>query len=164
MCYCFVKVSSYNDCTKSIEILKAIGLVNNFEEYQKIYNHLWKKNINQEFRLKKIDEVRNYLIEEINQNKLISKNHKKVCGVLHYIDHSLIVTFTFTEYVSISALTSLAGIPIGTTSSSIGLKICVITAKIKKYKSMIKKKKKKHDKIVLSAKSILNSIEEFLRL
>ena len=35
------------------------------------------ENINQEFRLKKIDEVRNYLIEEINQNKLMSKKHKK---------------------------------------------------------------------------------------
>ena len=26
------------------------------------------ENINKEFRLKKIDEIRNYLIEEINQN------------------------------------------------------------------------------------------------
>ena len=44
-------------------------------------------------------------------------------------------------------------------SSAIGLKICAITAGIKKYKSIIKKKKKKHDKIVLLAKSKLNSIE-----
>ena len=36
------------------------------------------ENINQEFRLKKIYEIRNYLIEEINQNKLMSKKHKKV--------------------------------------------------------------------------------------
>ena len=43
-------------------------------------------------------------------------------------------------------------------SSPIGLKICAIIAWIKKYKSAIKKKKKKHDKIVLSAKSKLNSI------
>ena len=35
------------------------------------------ENINQEFRLKKIDEIRNYLIEEINQNKLTSKKHEK---------------------------------------------------------------------------------------
>ena len=27
------------------------------------------ENINQEFRLEKTDEIRNYLIEEINQNK-----------------------------------------------------------------------------------------------
>ena len=59
----------------------------------------------------------------------------------------------------ISAFASLAGILIGITSSAIGLKICAIAAGIKKYKSIIKKKKKKHDKIVLLAKSKLNSIE-----
>ena len=64
-----------------------------------------------------------------------------------------------TGCVSISAFASLVGIPIGITSSSIGLKICAITVGIKKYKSIIKKKKKKHDKIVLLAKSKLNSIE-----
>ena len=40
-----------------------------------------------------------------------------------------------------------------------GLKICAITARIKKYKSIFKKKKKKHDKIALLAKSKLNRIE-----
>ena len=44
-------------------------------------------------------------------------------------------------------------------NSAIGLKICSTAAGIKKYKSTIKKKKKKHDKIVLLAKSKLHSIE-----
>ena len=39
------------------------------------------------------------------------------------------------------------------------LKIRAITAEIKKYQSVIKKKKKKHDEIVLLAKSNLNSVE-----
>ena len=42
-----------------------------------MYNYASRKKINQEFRLKKIDEIRNYLTEEINQNKLISKKPKK---------------------------------------------------------------------------------------
>ena len=54
---------------------------------------------------------------------------------------------------------SLIGIPIGITSSAIGLKTCAITAGIKKYKSIIKKKKKKRDKIILLTKSKLSSIE-----
>ena len=37
--------------------------------------------------------------------------------------------------------------------------ICAIPAGIKKYKSIIKKKKKKHDKMVLLAKSKSSSIE-----
>ena len=64
---------------------------------------------------------------------------------------------TITGCISISAFASLIGIPIGITSSAIGLKICAITAGIKKYKSTIKKIKKKHDIIVFLAKSKLNS-------
>ena len=41
----------------------------------------------------------------------------------------------------------------------IGIKICAVTVGIKKYKSIIKKKKKKHDKIVLLGKDKLNTIE-----
>ena len=89
----------------------------------------------------------------------MSKKHKNVCRVLNYIDHLLIVISTITGYVSISAFASLVGSPIEITSSAVGLKICAITAGIKKYESIIKKKEKKHEKIVLLAKSKLNSIE-----
>ena len=41
----------------------------------------------------------------------------------------------------------------------VGINICAITAAIKKYQSIIKKKKKKHDKIVLLGKCKLNIIE-----
>ena len=117
------------------------------------------ENMNQEFRLKKIDEITNYLIEEINQNELMRKNYKKVCGVLNYIEHSLIAISTITECVFISAFASLVGILIGVASSTIGLKICVITAAIKNYESIIKKQKRKHYRMALLAKSKLNSIK-----
>ena len=55
---------------------------------------------------------------------------------------------TNTRYVFMSAFASLVGIPIGIMSSAIRLKICTIIAAIKIYKSIIKKKKKKHNKIV----------------
>ena len=106
-----------------------------------------------------MDETRNYLIEEINRNELMSKKHKKVCTTLNYMEHFLLLTSTITGCVSISSFASLVGIPIGITSSANGLKICAITAEIKKYKSIIKKKNKKHNKIVLLAKSKLNSME-----
>ena len=89
----------------------------------------------------------------------MSKKHKKVCKVLNYIDLLLIVTSTITGCISISALASSVGIPIGVVSSSVWLKICVIAAGIKNYKSIITKKRKKHDKIILIAKYKLNSIE-----
>ena len=77
---------------------------------------------------------------------------------MNYIDHSLIVIFTITEGVSISAFVSLVGITIGT-GSAIRWILCIITAGTKKYKSIIKKNKKKHDKIVLIAKFKLNRVE-----
>ena len=54
----------------------------------------------------------------------------------------LILASTIPGCVSISAFASLVCIPIGITNPAIGLKICAITAAIKKYKSIIKKKKK----------------------
>ena len=78
---------------------------------------------------------------------------------MNYIDHSLIVISTITECVFISAFASLFGIPIGIGSFTIGLKICLITAGIKKYKSIIKKNKKKEDKTLSLAKSKLNTVE-----
>ena len=40
--------------------------------YQNIDIIIPEKDINQKFRLKTVDEIRNYLIEEINQNKLMT--------------------------------------------------------------------------------------------
>ena len=71
---------------ESIEILKIRGLINNIEEYQK-YIIMAEENTSQEFRLKNIDETRNYLFEEINRNDLMSKKYKKVCRVLNYTEH-----------------------------------------------------------------------------
>ena len=65
-------------------------------------------------------------------------------------------------WISISVFSSLLGIPIEIVSSAIVLKICAVAAEIKKYKSRIKKKEKKHDKVVLLAKSKLNDIEIFI--
>ena len=57
-----------------------------------------------------------------------------------FIDFSIIMStyFNFYSYW----MHFLVGMPIGITSSVIRLKICVIAARIRKYKSLIKKKKK----------------------
>ena len=115
--------------------------------------------MSQEFRLKNTDDTRNYFLEEIKKNELMRKKYKKVCSTLNFIDHFLILAFTITGCISISAFASLIGIYIGITSSAVGLNIYAITAGIKKYKSITKKKKKNHDKIVFLGKSKLNKIE-----
>ena len=90
-----------------------------------------------EFRLTKIDETRNHFLDEIKHNDLMDEKYKKTSKYLNYVKHLLILASTVTGCVSVSAFAS----------------IC------KKYKSIIKKKKKKHDKIVLFGKDKLNIIE-----
>ena len=90
---------------------------------------------------------------------MISRKHIKDCTTLNYIEYFLILIPAITVCISISAFVSLLDIPIGITSTAIELKIYVIAVGIKNYKLIIKKKKKKHDKIVFLIKSNLSSME-----
>ena len=74
----------------------------------------------------------------------------------------LILALKITGSVPISVFASLVCILVGITNSEVGIKICAITAGIKKYKSITKKKKKKHDKTVLLGKDKSNTIEALI--
>ena len=82
----------------------------------------------------------------------MSEKYKKTCKYLNYVGNLFIPASAVT-------FTSLVCVPVGITSSAVGINICAIIAGIKKYKSIIKKNKKKHDKIVLLLKEKLNTIE-----
>ena len=56
-------------------------------------------------------------------------------------------------------IASLVGIPIGIASSAIELEISALAAGIKRYNSIIKKKEIKHEKVILLAKTKLNTIK-----
>ena len=71
----------------------------------------------------------------------MSKRHKKICTILNYIGHFLILDSAINGCFSISACASLFGIARGITSSQIiRLKIYAIAAGIKKYNSIIQKR------------------------
>ena len=90
----------------------------------------------------------------------MNKISKKVFTTLNCVAHFFILAIsTITGCISISDFVCLLGIPIGINSSALELKICVIAPVIRMYKSIIKKTKKIHNKIVLLAKSKLSSIE-----
>ena len=126
-----------------------------------IYSYLEMKeeNISQSLDFKKRKWVTSYFIEEMNQNELMSKKHKKVSRVPNFIEKVLILASAVTEYASISALASLVGSFVPILSSALELKIWAQTAWTKTYKSIIKKKIKRHDKIVLLSKTKLNSMK-----
>ena len=71
----------------------------------------------------------------------MSEEYKKTCKYLNYVEHLFILVSTVIGCVSISAFDLLVSVPVGITSSAVGIKTYAITARIKKYKSVIKKKK-----------------------
>ena len=78
--------------------------------------------MSQEFRLKNINGTRNYFFEEIEQSKLMSRKHKKLCTTLNYVEQFLILAFTITGCILISAFASVLGISIRITSSATKIK------------------------------------------
>ena len=53
----------------------------------------------------------------------------------------------------------MVAIPVSIKDYASGIQDCAVTAEIKNYKLIIKKKKKKHDKIVLLRKDKSNTIQ-----
>ena len=92
----------------------------------------------------------------------MSKKNKKVCKTLNYVNYLLTLASTVTSCISIFAFASLVGIPIGITSSAATITRCVITVGIKTHKSIIKKKRRNHDKIVLLGKTKSTDIEVWI--
>ena len=87
-------------------------------------------------------------MDEIKDNDLMSEKHKNVFRALNYFEHFLAFISAVNGCVSISAFASLIGGPIGVVSFAVGLKICAITAGIKRYKSIIKKKIKRRKTMI----------------
>ena len=75
---------------------------------------------------------------------MTSKKQEKIT-IFKYIEHILTLASSVTLCVSISNYASLLGVLIGIMSSAVELKICAITTVIAKFKSIVKKKEKKHD-------------------
>ena len=59
-----------------------------------------------EFRLKNIEETRNYFVEVTEQNELMSRTHKNLCTTLNYIENFLVIVSTIAGFVLISAFAS----------------------------------------------------------
>ena len=111
------------------------------------------------FRLSEISKIENYSIEEINQRKSCSKKLSKYVAAFDYIDKIFIVLSATTRGVSIFSFTSIVGAPGGIASPSFTLIFSLATGITKKLLNKTRKKKKNHDKILMLAKSKLNSFD-----
>ena len=114
---------------------------------------------NQQFRLNKINVIENYFITEIKERELMSKRLSKHIAFFDYLDKSLFVLSTVSDSISIASLATVIGTPIGIASASLSFTFSLRTGLVKKILKATINKKKKHNKIVMLARSKLDSIE-----
>ena len=114
------------------------------------------------FRLDEISKIENYFIEEINQRKSCSRKLNKYIRTFDYIDTFLVLLIARTGGVSIISFTSIIGVPVGIVSASSTLIFSLTTGIVKKLLDITIKKRKKHDEVLMLAKSKLDSIDTLI--
>ena len=114
---------------------------------------------NQQFRLNKINETKDYFIPEIKERELMSKRLSKYIASFDYFDKSLIVLPATSDSISIASFAIVIGATVGIAIANLGLIFSLSTGLLKKLLKTTRNKKKKHSKIVMLARSKLNSIE-----
>ena len=115
-------------------------------------------NDQQQFRLNKINEIKDYFVAEIKERELMSKRLSKYIASFDYFDKSLIVLSVTTGSISVASFATIIGAPVGIVSASFSLAFSISTGIVKKLLKTKRNKKKKH-KIVMLARSKLNGIE-----
>ena len=113
----------------------------------------------QQFRLNKINEIKDYFLAEITEREPISKNISKYIASLDYFDKSLNVLSILCGSISIASFARFIGAPAGIVGASCGLTFSIKSGFVKMFLKRIRNKKKKHNKIFMLARSKLNSIE-----
>ena len=135
-------------------------LVHDFHETPNMYPNLSANISNdQQFRLNKINEIKDYFIAEIKERELMSKRLSKYIASFDYFDKSLIVLSVTTGSISIASFATVIGAPVEMMSASCSLAFSISTGFVKKLLKTIINKKEKHNKIVILAKNKLNSTE-----
>ena len=114
------------------------------------------------FRLNEINKKKNYFNSEIRERKAISKKLSKYIAAFDYADKSFIVLSASFGTLSIVSYVTVVGIPVGLADASLTAVFSLTTGIVKKLLNVTRKKKKKHNKIVMLAKSKLNSIETLM--
>ena len=115
----------------------------------------------QQFRLNKRNEIKDYFIAEISERELMSKYLSRYIASFEYLDKPLTDLSVGTCGISIASFSIAIGVPVGIMSASCSLAFSITTGFVKMFLKT-RNKKKKHNKIVMLAVSKLNSIDSKL--
>ena len=131
------------------------------KEYLKMNNITELTDINK-YRLDEINKIRDYFDNEIKERKDIIKKLNKYLVSFDYLDKIFITLSASFGTLSIASQATVIGIPAGITDASLTLIFTMGTGINKSLLKVTKKRKKKHNKIIVLAKGKLKTIDTLL--
>ena len=105
------------------------------------------------FRLDEINKIKDYLNAEIKERKDTVKKIIKYIVAFDYADKLFITLSASFDTLSIVSHATVVGIPVGIAGASLTVIFTVTTGVVKKILSITRKKKKKHNKIITTARN-----------
>ena len=146
---------------RMIELLKEYSKMNNIIELTDTAKPSSSERVNK-YRLDEINKIRNYFHNEIKERKDMIKKLNKYLVSFDYLDKIFITLSASFGTLSIASYSSVVGIPAGITGASLNLVFTLGTGISKSLLNLTKKRKKKHNKIIVLAKNKLNTIDTLL--
>ena len=132
------------------------------KEYLKINNIIELTDTANKYRLDEINKIRDYFNNEIKERKDIIKKLNKYLVSFNFLDKIFITLSVSFGTLSIASYASLVGIPAGITGASLTLVFTIGTGISKSLLKLTKRRKKKHNKVIVLAKNKLNAIDTLL--
>ena len=123
--------------------------MDDFNKTPNIYPNLGAAPLNaipsneQQFKLDKINQIKDYFLAQVRERELIRKNLSKYIAPLDYFDKSLNVLSILSGRISIASFASVIGAPAGIIGASFGFTFSVTSGFVKMFLKTIRKKKKK---------------------
>ena len=114
------------------------------------------------YRLDEINNIKEYFNSEIKERKDIVKKISKYIVAFDYADKVFITLSASFSTLSIASYATVVGIPAGIAGASLTLIFTVTTGMVKTLLNITRTKKKKHNKIIVLARSKLNIIENLI--
>ena len=131
------------------------------KEYLEMNNIIELTDVNK-YRLDEINKIRDYFNNEIKERKDIIKKLNKYLVSFDYL-HKIFITLSASfGTLSIVSYASVVGIPAGIIGASLTLVFTIGTGISKSLLKLTKKRKKKHNKIIVLEKNKLNTIDTLL--
>ena len=127
-------------------------------DYDSIYPKIPTAPPDEIYRLKKVEEIDKFLLDEIDKRDALAKKFKRRATAATISDTSVITAITALEVASIVTISTGVGLPLSIALASTGVILGFSSAIVHKVQKVFDSKAKKHDKIKTLAEAKRDSI------